>query len=95
SNLTARWRRQCQNENCCLGGGKVRVQSDPAPRAEYYQVWIQVAGADADFRLADSPAEPDKIIEGLTIGATAHLKMRAVNETGPGAFGESVQVIVE
>ena len=77
-----------------LGGGKVRVQSDPAPRADYYQVWIQVVGADADFRLAGSPAEPDKIIEGLTGGATAHLKMRAVNETGPGAFGASVQAVV-
>ena len=58
------------------------------------RVWIQVAGADADFRLADSPAEPDKIIEALTVGATVNLKMRAVNETGPGAFGESVQVVV-
>ena len=78
-----------------LGGGKVRVQSDPAPRAEYYQVWIQVAGADADFRLADSPAEPDKILEGLTAGASAQFKMRAVNETGPGPFGEPLQVTVE
>ncbi|MEK7684528.1 MAG: hypothetical protein AAB466_03810 [Verrucomicrobiota bacterium] len=58
------------------------------------RVWIQVAGADADFRLADSPAEPDKIIENLTAGATVHLKMRAVNETGPGAFGEPVQTTV-
>lgn len=77
-----------------LGGGKVRVQSDPAPRADYYQVWIQVIGTDADFRLTDSPAEPDKIIEGLTVGATVHLKMRAVNETGPAAFAEVVQMVV-
>lgn len=77
-----------------LGGGRVRVQSDPAPRADYYQVWIQVTGVDTDFRLADSPAEPDKILEGLAAGATVNLKMRAVNETGPGAFGESVQVVV-
>jgi len=77
-----------------LGGGKVRVQGDPTPRAEYYQVWIQVIGVDTDFRLADSPAEPDKILEGLTVGATMNLKLRAVNETGPGPFGSEVQVMV-
>ncbi|MBI2925200.1 MAG: hypothetical protein HYY24_05795 [Verrucomicrobia bacterium] len=77
-----------------LGGGKVRVQCDPAPRADYYQTWIQVAGVDADFRLADSPAEPDKILDGLNVGATVNLKMRAVNETGPGPFGEIVQTSV-
>ncbi len=77
-----------------LGGGKVRVQCDPAPRADYYQVWIQVVGVDADFRLADSPAEPDKILEGLPVAATVKVKMRAINETGPGAFGESVEVTI-
>jgi len=77
-----------------LGGGKVRVQCDPAPRAEYYQVWIQVVGVDADFRLADSPAEPDKILEGFTAGVTVKTEMRAVNETGPSPFGEPVQVAV-
>ncbi len=58
------------------------------------QVWIQVIGADAEFRLADSPAEPDKIIEGLTAGATVNAKMRAVNETATGPFGESAHVTV-
>ena len=49
---------------------------------------------DADFRLADSSDEPDKILEGLTVGATVNIKMRAVNETGSGPFGEEVQVAV-
>ncbi len=73
-----------------LGGGKLRVQCDPAPRAEYYQVWIQIVNTDADFRLAESPAEPDKILEGLPVGATMKVKMRAVNETGLGPFSELV-----
>jgi len=77
-----------------LGGGKLRVQCDPAPRAEYYQVWIQVVGVDADFRLAESPAEPDKILEGFTAGANVSAKMRAINETGPGPFADPVQVTV-
>ncbi len=74
-----------------LGGGKLRVQCDPAPRAEYYQIWIQVLPADADFRLAESPAEPDKILEGLPAGAQIKVKLRAINETGPGPFGEAIQ----
>lgn len=77
-----------------LGGGKLRVQCDPAPRAEHYQIWIQVAPDDADFRLAESPAEPDRILEGLAVGATVKVKMRAVNETGPGPFGDVIQATV-
>ena len=49
---------------------------------------------DADFRLAESPAEPDKILEGLAAGAQIKVKLRAVNETGPGPFGESLQATV-
>jgi hypothetical protein len=77
-----------------LGGGRVRVQCAPAPRADYYQVWLQVAGVDADFRKADSPREPDKLLEALPAGATVQIKLRAVNETGPGAFGGAVEVVV-
>ena len=57
-------------------------------------MWTQVVGTEADYALADSPHEPDKIIEGLTVGATINAKMRAVNETGPGPFGESVQAVI-
>lgn len=77
-----------------LGGGKLRVQCDPAPRAEYYQVWIQIVNTDAEFRLAESPAEPDKILESLAAGATLHVKMRAINETGTGVFGEPIQTVI-
>jgi hypothetical protein len=77
-----------------LGAGKVRVQCDPAARAEYYQIWQMIVGTDPDFVLADSPAEPDKILESLTVGATIKLKMRAINETGPGPFGSEVEVVV-
>lgn len=76
-----------------LGGGRVRIQSDPAARAEYYQIWAQI-GAETEFHLADSPQEPDKILEDFTVGATVKLKVRAVNETGPGRFGEEIQVVV-
>jgi hypothetical protein len=77
-----------------LGSGNVRVQSDPAPRAEYYQYFRLVVGADPDFVLADSFDEPDKILEAQPLGATVKYKMRAVNETGPGPFGAEAQVVV-
>ena len=46
------------------------------------------------IRQPNSPHEPDKIIEGITVGATVKLKVRAVNETGEGPFGEEVEVVV-
>ncbi|MSU63514.1 MAG: hypothetical protein EXS31_14145 [Pedosphaera sp.] len=48
-----------------------------------------------DYQLADSPDEPDKIIEGLTVGAIINAQMRAVNETGPGPFGEPAQATIK
>jgi hypothetical protein len=77
-----------------MGGGEVRVQCDAAARAEYFQIWQMVLGTDPDFVLADSPAEPDKILEGLAVAATIKFKMRAVNETGTGPFGGEVEVTV-
>ncbi len=75
-----------------LRGGRLRVQCDPAPRADYYQMWIQVVGTDPDFRFADSPTEPDKIVGGLGASATLEIKLRAVNEAGPGPFEDVVQI---
>jgi hypothetical protein len=77
-----------------LGGGQVRVQGERAPRADYYQVWMKVAGVDGDWRRADSPAAPDTILAGLPLGAKVSVEMRALNETGPGPFGPAVEVVV-
>jgi hypothetical protein len=75
------------------GGGNVRVQCDPAARADYYQIYQQLPGEE-DFTLADSPPMPDETLEGYTVGATVKFKMRAVNETGTGRFGDEVSVVV-
>ncbi|MFA6561610.1 MAG: hypothetical protein WCV00_06845 [Verrucomicrobiia bacterium] len=75
------------------GGGKVRVQCDPAARAEYYQIYQQLPDEE-DFTLADSPPMPDETLEGYTVGATVKFKMRAVNETGTGRFGDEVSATV-
>ncbi len=77
-----------------LGGGQVRVQCDRVPRADYYQFWIQVVGVDPEPRRAETFDEPDKILPDLPAGATVKIKMRAVNEAGPGPFGEEVEVVV-
>ena len=74
-----------------LGGGKLRAQCDPAPRADYYQFWVRTGGADAPFELADSPREPEKILENLSVRAALTLKIRAVNATGPGPYGDEAQ----
>jgi len=75
------------------GGGKVRVQCDPAARADYYQIYQQLPGEE-NFTLADSPPMPDETLEGYTVGATVKFKMRAVNETGTGPFGGQVSVTI-
>jgi len=77
-----------------LGGLKLRVQCDSTPRADYFQVWKKVVGVDADFVLADSPHEPDVILENLPLGAVVEIKMRGVNETDPGPFGDVVSATV-
>ncbi|MBI2924491.1 MAG: hypothetical protein HYY24_02170 [Verrucomicrobia bacterium] len=77
-----------------LGHGRARVQCNPAPRADCHQVWIRTVATEPDFQLAESPQEPDEILEGLPAGQTAEIKMRAANETGPGPFGDSVQLAI-
>ena len=85
---------QAQNTRAtAAGGGKVRVQCDAAPRANYYQIYQQLP-ADTAYSLADSPPMPDETLEGFTVGATVKFKMRAVNETGTGRFGDEVSVVV-
>jgi hypothetical protein len=44
--------------------------------------------------LVDSPREPDQLLDAIPVGATVRIKLRAVNETGPGAFGAAVEVKV-
>jgi len=38
---------------------------------------------------------PDKVIDGLPVGATVRARMLAVNETGPGPLGDTVQAVVQ
>jgi len=77
-----------------LGTAKLRVKCNPAARADYYQIWIQIVGTDPELHLVESPTEPDKILENLPVGATVKAQMRAVNETGPGPFGAEVQAVI-
>ena len=77
-----------------LGSARLRVQCDPASRTDYYQIWLFIVGTDTRFNLMASPVEPDKILEELTVGATVKVKMRAVNESGRGAYGDEMQIVV-
>jgi hypothetical protein len=77
------------------GGGELRLQNDPAPRAERYHYEIKVEGVDPDFRSAgDSVTEPLMIVPGLSVGAVVDARAHASNETGPGPFGSEVEVVV-
>ena len=75
-----------------LGSGQVRVQCTAAARADYYQVHQFIVGTDTAYVLTDSPPGPDVILANRPVGATIKYKMRAVNETGPGPFGNEVTV---
>ena len=77
-----------------LGGGRVRVQGDPSARADYFQVYLQIIGVDAEPRSVYSPRDPDYILENLPVGAQIEVKLRAVNETNEGPFGDPVRVTV-
>jgi len=77
-----------------MGGGQVFVKCHRVPRTDYYQIWIQIVGVDENFRRADSPDGPEKLLEALPVGATVKIKMRAVNEANPGPFGDEVTVVV-
>ncbi|MCG3148486.1 MAG: hypothetical protein PCFJNLEI_01930 [Verrucomicrobiae bacterium] len=81
-------------EATALGGGQVRVQGAAAARAEYYQVHQFIVGTDVAYGLTESPPGPDVILAGRPVGATIKYKMRAVNETGAGPFGNEVTVTV-
>lgn len=75
-----------------LGGGQVRVQCAPAARADYYQVHQLIVGTDTAYALTDSPPGPDVILASRPVGVVIKYKMRAVNETGSGPFGNEVTV---
>ena len=52
-------------------------------------------GTDPEFRRAYSPTEPDKILEGLPVGATVKVKMRAANESNNyGPFSLVVEAVI-
>jgi len=75
-----------------LGNGQVRVQCAPAARADYYQVHQLIVGTDTAYVLTDSPPGPDDILANRPVGVVIKYKMRAVNETGSGPFGNEVSV---
>ena len=47
-------------------------------------------GAKNNFLSVD----PEKILEGLPVGATVRINMRAVNETGSGPFGGEMRAVI-
>ena len=46
------------------------------------------------LRPAEPPGAPDNILEGLPAGVKMSIKVRAVNETGPGPFGEPIEATI-
>ena len=54
----------------------------------------QIIGVDAEPRSVYSPRDPDYILPDLPVGAEVEVKLRAVNETNAGPFGDAVRVTV-
>lgn len=65
-----------------------------ARRANYYRVWVQVVGVDADFRQADRRDESDATLAGLPSGQTVKVKITAANDAGEGPESADVQAVV-
>jgi hypothetical protein len=74
--------------------GTLYVHWTAARRAERYRVWIQVVGADADFRNVVTRDETDATLTGLPSGATVKVQVTAANEAGEGPASAVVEIKV-
>ena len=75
-----------------IGPTAVSVKWNAAPRAQYYRVWLKVAGDENGFVHMGSPADLDYILEGLPANSTVEIKVSAVNSGGESAASEVATV---
>lgn len=75
-------------------GGSVLADWPDARRADYYRVFQQVVGVDADFVFVDNPADSDLTLTGLPHGATVKICVSAVNAAGESQRSEPTEIIV-
>ncbi len=68
------------------------VEWDPAPRAEYYRVWLQVVGVDAEPVAVGSPADPNFMVENVPQEGEADLFVTAVNKGGESRLSVGVRL---
>ncbi|MFN7140842.1 MAG: fibronectin type III domain-containing protein, partial [Limisphaerales bacterium] len=75
-----------------VGATAIAMKWTPAPRARHYRVWWRIAGVDADWIPAGSPADLDFTMEQLPADALVEVAVSAVNRSGESLRAEPVLV---
>ncbi len=75
-----------------LDQGAAAVEWEPAARADYYRVWLQILGVDAEPVPVGSPADPNFLVESVPQDAEADLFVSAVNKGGESRLSAGVRL---
>ena len=67
------------------GPARLLAEWPRARRANYYRVFIQIVGTDADFRHLDNTDGLELLIKELPTGATVRVKVKSANDGGEAA----------
>ena len=77
------------------GASRITAEWPHARRAEYYRVFIQVVGVDADFRHLDNTDGLEMVIKSLPAGATVRVRVKSANDGGEAAeFSPTKEIVV-
>lgn len=74
--------------------GTVLADWPDATRADYYRVFKQVVGVDAEFVFANRASDSDLTLTGLPSGSTVKICVSAVNAAGETAKSDPAQIVV-
>ncbi|MBI5774236.1 MAG: fibronectin type III domain-containing protein [Verrucomicrobia bacterium] len=77
------------------GSGAVRVTWPRARRAEYYRLFAQVVGVDAEMLFRLRVKDREARLEGLPGGQTVRVQLVAANGTGEATASEVQECVVE
>jgi hypothetical protein len=77
-----------------IGGGKVLAQISGARRANSFNYYRQVVGADAEPVQVENTPGTQLVIEGLPVGATVKITVTGVNDAGEGPASDPISVVV-
>ena len=71
------------------------AQTGPyAARAEYYRVFLKIAGVDEDFVNVADPKDLEYTLKGLTAGTTIEAYVVPMNDGGAGPASPTVSKVV-